>query len=71
MIGDVTASSGQIAGAVKGEVDINGPVLLDATAVVKGNVKARSMQMNNGAVLEGFISLAYASMDVDDVFKEK
>ncbi|WP_049762387.1 bactofilin family protein [Lachnoclostridium phytofermentans] len=71
IIGDVTASSGQIAGAVKGEVDINGPVLLDATAIVKGNVKAKSMQMNNGAVLEGFISLAYASVNVEDVFKEK
>lgn len=71
IIGDVTASSGQIAGAVKGEVDINGPVLLDATAIVKGNVKAKSMQMNNGAVLEGFISLAYASVDVEGAFKEK
>ncbi len=71
VIGDITASSGQIAGAVKGEVDINGPVLLDATAIVKGNVKAKSMQMNNGAVLEGFISLAYASVNVEEVFKEK
>lgn len=71
IIGDVTASSGQIAGAVKGEVDINGPVLLDTTAIVKGNVKAKSMQMNNGAVLEGFISLAYASVDVEGAFKEK
>lgn len=71
VIGDITASSGQIAGAVKGEVDINGPVLLEATAIVKGNVKAKSVQMNNGAILEGFCSLTYASVDIDDVFAEK
>lgn len=71
IIGDITATSGQIAGAVKGEVDINGPVVLDTTAIVKGNVKAKSVQMNNGAVLEGFCSLAYASVDIDDVFEEK
>ena len=71
VIGDITASSGQIAGAVKGEVDINGPVILDTTAIVKGNVKAKSVQMNNGAVLEGFCSLTYASVDIDDVFEEK
>lgn len=68
VIGDIKAGSGVIAGAVKGEIDIAGPVVLDSTAIIKGNVKAKSVQMNNGAVLEGFCSLSYASVNIDDVF---
>ena len=69
IIGDITASSGVIAGAVKGEIDIKGPVVIDSTAIIKGNVKAKSVQMNNGAVLEGFCSLAYASVEIDNIFE--
>lgn len=69
IVGDITGSSAVIAGAVKGEIDINGPVVIDSTAIIKGNVKAKSVQMNNGAVLEGFCSLtSYASLDIDNVF---
>ncbi len=68
VIGDVTGTGAVIAGAVKGEVDISGPVILDSTAVVKGNIKAKSVQINNGAVLQGFCSLAYSSVDIDDFF---
>ncbi len=69
IIGDITATSGVIAGAVKGEIDIKGPVVIDSTAIIKGNVKAKSVQMNNGAVLEGFCSLAYASVEIDNIFE--
>ena len=68
VIGDVTGTGAVIAGAVKGEVDISGPVILDSTAVVKGNIKAKSVQINNGAVLQGFCSLAYSTVDIDDFF---
>ncbi len=69
IIGDIAASSGVIAGAVKGEIDVKGPVVIDSTAIIKGNVKAKSVQMNNGAVLEGFCSLSYAAVDIDDIFE--
>ena len=69
IIGDIVATSGVIAGAVKGEIDLNGPVVIDSTAIIKGNVKAKSVQMNNGAVLEGFCSLAYASVEIDNIFE--
>ncbi len=69
VIGDVTASSAVFAGAVKGEIDVNGPVVLDSTAIIKGNIKAKSVQMNNGAVLDGFCSLTYAELDVDSIFE--
>lgn len=69
IIGDVVATSGVIAGAIKGEIDINGPIVIDSTAIIKGNIKAKSVQINNGAVLEGFCSLTYAAVDVDNIFE--
>lgn len=69
IIGDISASSGVIAGAIKGEIDIKGPVVIDSTAIIKGNIKAKSVQMNNGAVLEGFCSLSYADVEIDNIFE--
>ena len=59
-----------IAGAVKGNLDVRGPVILDSTAVIKGNIKAKSVQLINGAVLEGFCSLEeYSNSNMDEIFK--
>jgi len=69
VIGDIKGSSAVFAGAVKGEIDINGPVVVDSTAIIKGNIKAKSVQVNNGAVIEGFCSLAYAEVDIDNIFE--
>lgn len=69
ILGDIVATSAVIAGAVKGEIDINGPIVIDSTAIIKGNIKAKSVQINNGAVIEGFCSLSYSSVDVDNIFE--
>lgn len=72
VIGDVTASSGVIAGAVKGTIDISGPVVIDSTAVIQGDINAKSIQMNNGAVLDGRVSLSYATgIDINNIFAAK
>ena len=69
VIGDIVATSGVIAGAVKGEIDVNGPIVIDSTAIIKGNIKAKTVQINNGAVIEGFCSLSYSAVDVDNIFE--
>ena len=69
VIGDITAASAVFAGAIKGEIDVKGPVVLDSTAIIKGNIKAKSIQMNNGAVMDGFCSLSYADLQIDDIFE--
>jgi cytoskeletal protein CcmA (bactofilin family) len=69
VLGDIIATSGVIAGAVKGEIDVNGPIVIDSTAIIKGNIKAKSVQINNGAVIEGFCSLSYSAVDVDNIFE--
>ncbi|NLO08428.1 MAG: hypothetical protein GX129_00960 [Clostridiales bacterium] len=69
VVGDMVATSGVIAGAVKGEIDVNGPIVIDSTAIIKGNIKAKSVQINNGAVVEGFCSLSYSDVDLENVFE--
>ncbi len=68
IVGNITATSAVIAGAVKGDIDVHGPVIVDTTAVVVGNIKSQSVQINNGAVIEGFCSQVYAEIKYDDLF---
>lgn len=71
IVGDVDGTSAYIAGAVKGDIDVNGHVVVDSTAIIKGNIKAKSIQVNNGAVVDGYCSLNYAGVNLDDFFDEK
>lgn len=71
VIGDIAASSCVVAGAVKGNLDVNGPVVIDSTAVIKGNVSSKGIQINSGAVIDGFCALPYASVDIDSFFEEE
>ena len=71
IIGNISASSAVIAGAVKGDIDVQGPVVVDTSAVIMGNIKSRSVQINNGPVIEGFCSQCYADIDVQGLFGAK
>ncbi len=70
IIGNIMASSAVIAGAVKGDIDVQGPVILDASAIVMGNIKSKSVQINNGAVIEGMCSQCYAEVNPTSFFDE-
>lgn len=70
VVGNIAATSAVIAGAVKGDIDVQGPVVVDTSAVIVGNIKSRSVQINNGAVIEGFCSQCYADIDVESLFGE-
>lgn len=70
IIGNISATSAVIAGAVKGDIDVHGPVILDTTAIVMGNIKSKSVQINNGAVIEGLCSQCYADISPSTFFEE-
>ena len=70
IIGNITATSAVIAGAVKGDIDVQGPVILDASAIVMGNIKSKSVQINNGAVIEGMCSQCYAEVNPASFFQD-
>ena len=59
-----------IAGAIKGDIDVHGPVVLDTTAIVMGNIRSQSVQINNGAVIEGMCSQVYAEVNPSAFFEE-
>ncbi|MBP9997283.1 MAG: polymer-forming cytoskeletal protein [Lachnospiraceae bacterium] len=68
--GNIYATSAVIAGAVKGDIDVHGPVILDATAIVMGNIKSKAVQINNGAAVEGMCSQCYADVSPSNFFKD-
>lgn len=70
IIGNIVATCAVIAGAVKGDIDVQGPVVLDTSAIVMGNIKSKSVQINNGAVIEGMCSQCYAEVNPTNFFEE-
>ncbi len=70
IIGNIYATSAVVAGAVKGDIDVQGPVILDTSAIVMGNIKSKSVQINNGAVIEGMCSQCYADVNPSSFFKD-
>lgn len=70
IIGNVTATSAVIAGAIKGDIDVRGPVILDSAAIVMGNIKSMSVQISNGAVVEGMCSQVYAAVNPSSFFED-
>lgn len=70
IIGNIYGKNAVIAGAVKGDIDVQGPVVLDTSAIVMGNIKSKSVQINNGAVIEGLCSQCYADVSPTTFFEE-
>lgn len=71
VVGNLIATSAVIAGAIKGDIDIHGPVIIDASAVIVGDIKSKSVQINNGATIEGRCSQCYADVNPTSVFDKK
>ena len=69
--GNITATSAVLAGAIKGDIDVKGPVILDSTAIIMGNIKSKSIQINNGAAIEGLCSQCYADVSPVSFFTEE
>ena len=70
VLGNVYANSAVVAGAVRGDLDVRGPVILDTSAIVMGDIKSKSVQINNGAVIEGMCSQCYAEVNPTSFFEE-
>ena len=70
ILGNISATSAVIAGAVKGNIDVHGPVILDTSAIVMGDIKSKSVQINNGAVIEGHCSHCYAEVSPTSFFED-
>lgn len=69
LIGDIDSTEAEIGGAVKGKIDVNGPVVLKSEAKVLGDIDCKSVQINNGAVIEGKCSQKYAEISPSAFFE--
>lgn len=70
IIGNIYGDEALISGAVKGEIVVSKGARLEKTAIVKGNIKAKSVQIDNGAVLQGYCELQYDNIDLVNLFGE-
>jgi cytoskeletal protein CcmA (bactofilin family) len=68
IVGNVSGTSAVIAGAIKGDIDVHGPVVVDSTAVIVGDIKSKTVQINNGAAIDGRCSQCYAEINTEDLF---
>ncbi len=69
LIGDIESNEAEIGGAVKGKIDVNGPVVLKTGAKVLGDIDCKCVQINNGAVIEGKCSQKYADISPSAFFE--
>ena len=70
-IGNIRADSAVIAGAVKGDLDVQGQVIVDSSAVILGNIKSKSVQVNSGAIVDGFCTQAYSDVNPEEIFADE
>lgn len=71
VIGNITAVSAAIAGAVKGDIDVQGPCSAGFFRHRKWATSSpKSVQVNNGAVIEGMCSQCYADVSPTSFFDD-
>ena len=51
--GNLTAKAVVVAGVVEGDIFADGPVILDSTAIIRGDIRAGLIRVIKGAVIEG------------------
>lgn len=71
VLGDITCLSARIGGAVRGNIDVHGPVRVESTAVVVGNVLSQLVEVEKGAIIDGMCEQVYSDVDVDKIFEEE
>ncbi len=71
ILGDIDAESLMVDGAIQGKLDIKGMVTVGDKAIVDSDIKAKSIQVSNGAALNGYCSLCYADITPKKFFPEE
>lgn len=70
ILGDISADSLVVDGSIQGKLDIKGNLTIGEKAIVDSDIKAKSIQVSNGAAINGHCSLCYADLDIKSVFPE-
>lgn len=70
IVGTIQASSAHISGAVKGDIDVEDNIIIASTAVVYGNITAKTMMIEVGAVVHGICNIGSNDKDISAIFGE-
>ncbi len=70
ILGDICADSLVIDGAIQGKLDVKGCVTVGEKAIVDSDIRAKAIQVSNGAAINGKCSLCYAELNMNDIFPE-
>jgi cytoskeletal protein CcmA (bactofilin family) len=68
IFGNLNANSLVIDGAIQGKIDVKGDIVVGETAIVDSDIKAKTINVSNGAAINGFCSLCYADLDISNFF---
>lgn len=68
LLGDVSAENLVVEGAIQGNLDVKGCVRVGAKAIMESDIRAKSIEVSNGASIMGNCTLCYADKDALSVF---
>lgn len=50
---------------------MKGPVVIDSTAVIIGDIKSQTLQINSGATIDGRCTQCYSEINTAQIFEKK
>jgi cytoskeletal protein CcmA (bactofilin family) len=68
IFGNLNADNLVIDGAIQGKIDVKGDIIVGDKAIVDSDIKAKTIQVSNGAAINGHCSLCYADINVSEFF---
>jgi cytoskeletal protein CcmA (bactofilin family) len=68
IFGNLNANNLVIDGAIQGKIDVKGDIVVGEKAIVDSDIKAKTINVSNGAAINGFCSLCYADLDISNFF---
>ena len=68
ILGDIRAENLVVDGAIQGKIDIREGITVGEGAILDSDIKAKTIQVNNGAAINGHCSLCYADIKLEDIF---
>jgi cytoskeletal protein CcmA (bactofilin family) len=71
IFGNLNANNLVIDGAIQGKIDVKGDIVVGEKAIVDSDIKAKTIQVSNGAAINGHCSLCYADINISEFFPKE
>lgn len=68
VVGNIRANDLTVEGAVQGDIDVNGRVVVKASSIIKGNISSQKIVIEDGAAIDGHCVQKYAEVTPESFF---